>query len=112
MSCLARVNWLLFRLLDRFLLCCFLQNEPRRVFSISVSYVEIYNEVIRDLLTAAPPPKGGLKIHEGLGKGLFIGNLTQLTAETGQQVMQGIAEGDGTRPVAQPHGTVLTRQPP
>ena len=65
------------------------------MFSINITYVEIYNEVIKDLLTADAPPSGGLKIHEGLGKGLFIGNLTEINVKDEHGVIKAIQEGDG-----------------
>jgi centromeric protein E len=49
-------------------------NTPDREFLLRLSYLEIYNEVVRDLLA---PNKTNLKIHEDLQRGVFVGELTE-----------------------------------
>ena len=43
-------------------------------FSVKVSFIEIYNEKIRDLLN---PEKVNLKIHENKDKGVYVRDMTE-----------------------------------
>ena len=43
-------------------------------FSVKVSFIEIYNEKIRDLLN---PEKVNLKIHENKDKGVYVREMTE-----------------------------------
>src|SRR4051812_38585517 len=47
--------------------------------TITVSYLEIYNEKVYDLLQ---PKEQDLPIREGAGKNIFIPNLEQVTVRT------------------------------
>lgn len=49
-------------------------DYPDRKFLFRVSYLEIYNEVITDLLR---PDNTNLKIHETIERGIYVGNLTE-----------------------------------
>lgn len=51
------------------------QNDyPNKEFLFRVSYLEIYNEIITDLLR---PDNTNLKIHETIERGIYVGNLTE-----------------------------------
>jgi len=38
--------------------------------------IEIYNEKVRDLLSATAAPRGGMQVREDTKRGLFYGNFT------------------------------------
>lgn len=52
---------------------------------IRVSYVEVYNEVIRDLLTS---DDYALEIREDPDKGIIISNVLELPATSQDQIMR------------------------
>ncbi|KAJ2405043.1 hypothetical protein GGI10_005434, partial [Coemansia sp. RSA 2530] len=45
-------------------------NHPSREYLIRVSFLEIYNEILRDLLE---PSKTNLKIHENTKREIYVG---------------------------------------
>eukprot|EP00741_Cyanophora_paradoxa_P021674 tig00000241_g20920.t1 len=69
--------------------------------SVEVSYMEIYNEVIRDLLvpvkSTAP---GGLKVRENPTSGPFVDGLSKVLAKTHEEVLDLIEIGTNIRTVA------------
>eukprot|EP00474_Spongospora_subterranea_P010310 CRZ10768.1 hypothetical protein [Spongospora subterranea] len=50
-------------------------NDPDRQFLVSASYIEIYNEEVRDLI--GDDPKAKLDLKESPDKGVFVQGLTQ-----------------------------------
>ena len=56
-----------------------------------VSFMEIYNEVIVDLLN---PSSGPLKVHEDLEKGVFVGDLKEEVVVSSEQVLNLLANGE------------------
>jgi hypothetical protein len=50
-----------------------LRNDPNETFLVRVSYFEVYNEEIRDLLSNNP--KGGLELKESPERGVYVKNL-------------------------------------
>mmetsp|Transcript_8679 Transcript_8679/g.36164 ORF Transcript_8679/g.36164 Transcript_8679/m.36164 type:complete len:1406 (+) Transcript_8679:84-4301(+) len=75
----------------------YIKNCPDREFLLRVSYMEIYNENIRDLLQ---PGSGHLKIHEAAKSGVFVAGLTEEIVATPEQVFQVLNEGHKHRTVA------------
>ena len=73
------------------------KNATKRSVVIRMSYVEIYNEVIRDLLN---PTGTNLKIHENLEKGVFIGGLREVNIDTPEQILELIERGEAKRHVS------------
>jgi hypothetical protein len=65
-----------------------------REFIVRVSYMEIYNEVIMDLLE---PENKNLKIHEDLQKGIFVGNLKEQVVTSPEQVLELMDNGERYR---------------
>ena len=57
-----------------------------------VSYLEIYNETIRDLLN---PHNENLKIHEDKVRGIYVTPLTEEVVTNSKDVMKLIAKGEG-----------------
>lgn len=60
-------------------------GRERDSVEIRVSYVEVYNEVIRDLLTS---DDGALDIREDPEKGIFIHGVLELPANSEDQIMR------------------------
>lgn len=59
---------------------------------MQVSYLEIYNEVINDLLA---PESVNLKIREDQARGVYVDNLKEEVVVSPEQVMSLIAGGEG-----------------
>lgn len=72
----------------------YISNNPQREYLIKVSYLEIYNEVIIDLLQ---PENSNLKIHEDLTRGVYIGNLKEEVVSNAQQVLELMSYGEQAR---------------
>jgi kinesin family protein 18/19 len=51
---------------------------------VRVSYVEVYNEVIRDLLTSEDTP---LDIREEADRGIVISGVSEITASNQNEIM-------------------------
>ncbi|KAJ2784745.1 hypothetical protein GGI15_002172 [Coemansia interrupta] len=72
------------------------ENDSKREYLIRVSFLEIYNEVLRDLLE---PSKTNLKIHENAKHEIFVGELSEHIVFNTQQVEEILAKGDGNRQI-------------
>ncbi|KAJ1852086.1 hypothetical protein LPJ73_002894, partial [Coemansia sp. RSA 2703] len=72
------------------------ENDSKREYLIRVSFLEIYNEVLRDLLE---PSKTNLKIHENAKHEIFVGDLSEHIVFNTQQVEDILAKGDGNRQI-------------
>jgi centromeric protein E len=66
-------------------------------FLVRVSYIEIYNEVISDLVATKPTT---LRIHEDAVRGVFVGGLTEEIVTSAQQVLQFMQFGESRRHVS------------
>ncbi|KAJ2498956.1 hypothetical protein GGH96_003881 [Coemansia sp. RSA 1972] len=73
------------------------QNDLTREYLIRVSFLEIYNEVLRDLLE---PTKTNLKIHENAKREIFVGDLSEHIVFNADQVEELLQKGDRNRHVA------------
>jgi kinesin family protein 5 len=73
-------------------------SEVRGItFEVSVSYIEVYREVIRDLLD---PSKVNLRVRESPAKGVYVDGMTQEFVTCEEEVLQVLAIGDESRAVA------------
>ncbi|KAJ1968922.1 hypothetical protein IWQ62_000947 [Dispira parvispora] len=75
-----------------------IEQTPEREYLLRVSFLEIYNEVIKDLLN---PENHHLKIHEHAKRGIFVGNLTENIVMSIQDVRQLLEQGDKNRHVGE-----------
>ncbi|KAH8073872.1 hypothetical protein JL721_2418 [Aureococcus anophagefferens] len=71
-------------------------REGIKEFLVRVSYMEIYNEEIKDLLGTAHPP-GGLKIAEDPNRGCFVRDLTEEVATDAACIKSILARGEKAR---------------
>ncbi|KAF9542440.1 hypothetical protein EC957_001955 [Mortierella hygrophila] len=72
----------------------YIRENSDREFLLRVSYLEIYNESIRDLLS---PEAIDLKIHEDRRRGVYVSPLKEEIVTTPSQVMRIIQRGDYQR---------------
>jgi len=66
-------------------------------YMVTVSFLEIYNEEIKDLLN---PRKQGMKIRENAEKGIYVEDLCELIVKDSFSVMKLIEQGNTVRKVA------------
>ena len=64
------------------------------LYQVSMSYLEIYNELIRDLLC---PSTGFLELREDAKGGVQVAGLSENVAETPQEVMHMLHKGNKER---------------
>uniref|UniRef100_H2ZK90 Kinesin motor domain-containing protein n=1 Tax=Ciona savignyi TaxID=51511 RepID=H2ZK90_CIOSA len=76
------------------------ETRDNQSFKVEVSYMEIYNEKVRDLLD----PNGGkqqhLKVREHKLLGPYVDGLQQLVSSSAQDVQELMSEGSKSRTVA------------
>lgn len=65
-------------------------------FSIKVSFVEIYNEKIKDLLD---PRKSDLKVHESKQLGVYVGGMTESYVGSEKEVYEILKVGNENRSI-------------
>ncbi len=65
---------------------------------MKVSYLEIYNETINDLLD---PLKKNLDIRESITKGIFVENLTEIHTESLEKAIHLLMQGDNVKITAE-----------
>ncbi|XP_047389907.1 kinesin-like protein KIF19 [Sciurus carolinensis] len=63
-------------------------------YSVSMSYLEIYNEVIRDLLN---PSSGFLELREDSRGSIQIAGITEVSTSNAQEIMQLLTRGNRQR---------------
>ncbi|GJJ76393.1 centromeric protein E [Entomortierella parvispora] len=72
----------------------YIRENSEREFLLRVSYLEIYNESIRDLLS---PEAIDLRIHEDKKRGVYVSPLKEEIVTTPSQVMRILQRGDQQR---------------
>lgn len=73
----------------------FIREQPSdQEYLLRVSYLEIYNETIRDLLD---PDQRDIRIHENTHRGIYVSPLKEEIVTTPKQVMKIIARGEQNR---------------
>jgi centromeric protein E len=73
--------------------CC----KKNREFIVRVSYIEIYNEVISDLVA---DKQKTLRIHEDAARGVYVGGLTEQECESAEQALEFMRRGEARRHVS------------
>lgn len=82
--------------------------EDRRddhIIDVQVSFLEIYNEEIRDLLveSGSVTPRGGLQIREDSNKSIKVAGLTELQPNNADEVKQIVMQGNVRRTQSPTH---------
>ena len=67
--------------------------DEKNEYTVKVSYMEIYNERLRDLLVSKDA-RGVLMILEDPLKGIFIPDLTEYTISTNEEFVDLIKRGN------------------
>ncbi|KAK0547296.1 hypothetical protein OC846_003155 [Tilletia horrida] len=75
-----------------------LDRDPNLKISVEVSYIEIYNEKVRDLLN--PKNKGNLKVREHPSLGPYVEDLSKLIVASFADIESLMDEGNKARTVA------------
>jgi kinesin family protein 1 len=75
-----------------------LQQDKNLTCTVEVSYLEIYNERVRDLLN--PATKGNLKVREHPSTGPYVEDLAKLVVRSFQEIENLMDEGNKARTVA------------
>jgi centromeric protein E len=85
----------------------FIRETPQREFLLRVSYLEIYNEKIHDLLSAPVSQSNGMptvqeeiKLREDSKRGVYASPLKEEIVQSPTQLLRVIARGDANRRVA------------
>ncbi|KAI0240748.1 Kinesin-like protein kip2 [Massospora cicadina] len=73
---------------------CIKRAGNAKEFLLRISYFEIYNETIKDLLATEP---ADLKIHEDKYRGVFVAPLKEEIVTNPKQVMRILDRGEGIR---------------
>ncbi|KAL8918522.1 MAG: hypothetical protein Q9172_005392 [Xanthocarpia lactea] len=74
------------------------QKDKNLTYTVEVSYLEIYNERVRDLLN--PSTKGNLKVREHPSTGPYVEDLAKLVVRSFPEIQQLMDEGNKARTVA------------
>ncbi|KAI5794072.1 hypothetical protein FPQ18DRAFT_366872 [Pyronema domesticum] len=74
------------------------QKDPHLKCTVEVSYLEIYNERVRDLLN--PSTKAGLKVREHPSTGPYVEDLAKLVVGSFAEIEHLMDEGNKARTVA------------
>ncbi|TFY52398.1 hypothetical protein EVJ58_g10040 [Rhodofomes roseus] len=72
--------------------------DPNFMFTVEVSYIEIYNEKVRDLLN--PKNTGNLRVREHPSLGPYVEDLSKLVVSSYDEMMTLMDEGNKARTVA------------
>jgi len=72
----------------------YIDKDPDMKYDVIITYVEIYNEMIRDLLV---PASGYLELRDDPEKGVVMAGVTEFKAESTEQVMNLLLIGNRRR---------------
>ncbi|KAK4522063.1 ribosomal 40S subunit protein S13 [Mucor velutinosus] len=75
----------------------FIKKAITREFLLRVSYLEIYNETIKDLLN---PSNDNLKIHQDKIRGVYVTPLTEEVVTSPEDVLRIIERGEANRHIS------------
>ena len=76
-----------------------IEGAANRKFLVSVSYLEIYNEEIRDLLSREKGGKRGLELKEHPDRGVYVKDLSTYVVKSVDEMDQLMNLGNGNRSV-------------
>ncbi|KAK4979603.1 hypothetical protein LTR66_010421 [Elasticomyces elasticus] len=76
------------------------EEHTNITYNVHVSYFEVYNEHVRDLLTPRTTPPTYLKIRESKQDGIYIQNLTDSPVKSFAEIEKIMKTGDANRTTA------------
>ncbi|KAK1754789.1 kinesin-like protein KIF1A [Echria macrotheca] len=78
------------------------EETPNISYNVRVSYFEVYNEHVRDLLVPVVPgqPPYYLKIRESPVEGPYVKDLTEVPVRNINEILRYMRAGDGNRTIA------------
>ncbi|KAK4412869.1 Kinesin-like protein KIN-7O [Sesamum alatum] len=82
-----------------------IQQEMDREFLLRMSYMEIYNEEINDLLA---PEHRKLQIHESIERGIFVAGLREEIVASADQVLERMDFGESHRHIGETNMNVYS----
>ncbi|KAI6210619.1 Kinesin-73 [Aphelenchoides besseyi] len=88
------------RLCDRIFSRIDVESNEQTNFKVEISYIEIYNEKIYDLLDPRSATKRPLKVREHAVLGPMVEGLTELAVSSFEQIHEVLNEGNKARTVA------------
>ncbi|KAK2749465.1 Kinesin [Myotisia sp. PD_48] len=75
-------------------------ESPDITYNVRVSYFEVYNEHVRDLLVPRTDPPYYLKIRESPADGPYVKDLTDVPVRNLSEIMRYMRKGDASRTTA------------
>ncbi|KAF7265188.1 kinesin-like protein 3A [Rhynchophorus ferrugineus] len=66
-------------------------------FAVTVSFTELYREVLYDLLANKPKEQSVLELREDVTKGVYIPNVTEVPVESANEVLEVLIKGSTGR---------------
>lgn len=75
-------------------------ESPNISYNVRVSYFEVYNEHVRDLLVPRTDPPYYLRIRESPSDGPYVKDLTEVTVKNYSDLMNHMRKGDTSRTTA------------
>ncbi|KAL4968945.1 kinesin-3 family protein uncB [Aspergillus stella-maris] len=75
-------------------------ESPDVSYNVRVSYFEVYNEHVRDLLVPRTDPPHYLRIRESPSEGPYVKDLKEVTVRNYNEIMKLMRKGDVSRTVA------------
>ena len=81
----------------------FIRNDVNRKYALFISYIEIHNEVINDLLNGQ---NTNLRIVDTPDQGPVVKNCTEQAVKTPQDVVQCLLRGEKLRKVSETHSNL------
>ncbi|EFA85017.1 kinesin-3 [Heterostelium album PN500] len=75
-------------------------EREQTVFKVEVSFMEIYNERVKDLLNPKNNKPGGLKVRNNPSTGPYVEDLSKLAVKSFQEIEMLMDEGSKARTVA------------
>ncbi|KAG8913431.1 kinesin-like protein Klp5 [Tulasnella sp. 417] len=86
------------------------EKKEDMLVEVSLSFLEIYNEEIRDLLVdgSIPQPRGGLQMREDKSNRIIVANLTELRPRDADEVKEMVLLGNERRTQSATHANATS----
>lgn len=75
-------------------------ESPNVSYNVRVSYFEVYNEHVRDLLVPRTEPPNYLKVRESPSEGPYVKDLSEHPVRSYEDIIRLMKQGDNSRTVA------------